>query len=198
MFFQKVDSDNKNNNNLIEILDTFTENPTIKSKYIEYDEDKKSYSFIFNSKPVFIFRLLSDYVISEEIKENLLSSSRYHECHENSILVASSLDRDIQESTYIVGGKIDANKQNSFLHSWVEIDKENLVLDYNHNIIMNRDSYYKLFYASPISKTNYFDYYKYFETIMLDFNFNFHPTFLNYFGKEIIKDLEKNKQLIKK
>ena len=195
-FFQHIDSKNKYNSNIIDELDRFTETKE-ESEYINYDSSNNSYSFIYDNRIVFKFKLLSDTVTNDEIKENLLSNRRYHECHENSIIVASLLEDNDRDNAYIVGGRVQVNKQDKFLHSWVEIKDKNLVLDYNHNIIMNKDTYYKLFYAIPISKTQFYDYYNYYMTTV-EFGFNLHPTFINYFGKELYDSLEKNKHLIKK
>ena len=83
------------------------------------------------------FNLLSDFIDNEQIKDELLSKKRHGHCHENSQMIANGLG----DNALIVGGKIKINENDYFNHSWVELEDEKLVFDYNHNIIMDKKGY---------------------------------------------------------
>ena len=63
---------------------------------------------------------------------------------------------------------------------------------------MNRDKYYKLFEAKPISKTLSTEMEDIIQTIYYDAKLELHPLELNYFGKEIMNDLKKNEKILQK
>lgn len=194
LFFQEKDVTTKYNK-IIDELDEFTKNPEIKTKHISHDKQKEKYELKERNFGFFEFNLLSDMIYDTETKEQLLSKNRYHKCHRNSIIIARSLE---EKTTYIVGGKIKINENDYFNHSWVEIDENNVVIDFNHNVIMNRDKYYKLFEAKPISKTLSTEMEDIIQTIYYDAELDLHPLYLNYFGKEIMNDLKKNEKILQK
>lgn len=69
----------------------------------------------------------------------------------NTINISSHLYMDNKVvSGYIYG----LSSKSRYLHSWVEtvLDGEEVVIDYSMNTIMNRDGYYELRKAEPISK----------------------------------------------
>ena len=198
IFFRKEDAVNKNGS-IIREIDSFTENPTKKSRHISKSKEKGRYIFKHWKIGKFKFRLLSDKIVNQEIKNILLSSDRYGECHENSNkLIRSLTDRDTQ-SAYVVGGKIKVNEIDYFLHSWIEIDEKNIVVDFNHNIVMNRDKYYKLYGAVAITKTKAIDMKEIVKKVIFEADFfTLHPMDINYFGYEFMNDVMKNEKLLKK
>ena len=198
LFFQSDDVYHMKYNKLIRELDDFTENPTKKSKHISYVKDKEKYMLKERNFGYFTFDLLSNLTFDEEVKEKLLSTARYGECHINANMVARSLSDKDKASAYVVGGKFKENENDYFYHSWVEIDERNVVIDYNHNIVMNRDKYYKLFEIVPISKISVLEMKDIVQTVIYDADFNMHPMELNYFGPELMRDLKKNEAVLKK
>lgn len=179
-------------------LRIFTENPQKEQNNIECDKNKGVYIFRNEEFEDFTFSLLSDLTDDKQIKEELLSDKRYHHCHSNSLILASSLDNSDRTSTYIVGGKTKANEIDYSFHSWVEIEKENIVLDYNYNLIMDKDKYYKLFGAVAISKTLISEMKEVIQTVVYDAGFNLTPMDVNYFGVEMMRDLKKNNKILYK
>ena len=115
------------------------------------------------------------------------------------VLISSILengDRKLSYSELVT--KIEANEVDYYNHTWVEIESENLVADYNHNIIMNRDTYYKLFGAKKISKTSTAEMEDVIKTVIIGTGIHFHPIYIDYLGKEMKNDLMKNKKILKK
>lgn len=142
--------------------------------------------------------MLSDKISDSKLKKQLLSESRYHNCHENTPKVAASLDEETRKKAYIVGGKIKCNDIDYLYHSWVEIDDLSAVIDFNNNIIMKKEDYYKLFGAISINKTNILDMMQIIEMVCLKAKLRFHQANLNYFGNEIMNDLKKNEKIFRK
>lgn len=197
IFFQREDFKHRKYNKLIRELDDFTENPTRESKHITYVEEKEEYMLKARNFGYVTFDLLSNFTKDEKVKEILLSTARYGKCHINANMVARLLSEKNKASAYIVGGKFKENEIDYFYHSWIEIDEKNIVIDFNHNIIMNRDKYYKLFEIVPISKISVSEMEEIIKTIT-DADFNMHPIELNYFGPELMRDLKKNEAIFKK
>lgn len=198
LFFHPADCYNQKYKGLRNELDSFTLNPRKKTKHIKYNKKKGKYILKNRKFGFFTFDLLSDMVDNEEVKQILLSENRFGECHINSNSLARSLSETDSNSSYVVGGKIKANDQDYFFHSWVEVDDKNIVLDFNHNIVMNRDKYYKLYGAVAISKTSASEMENVIQTINDDADFNMHPMYFNYFGVEMMRDLKKNEKILKK
>lgn len=198
LYFTEEDVCHMKYDNLVRELDDFTENPSKKTKHISFDKKKEIYKLKERNFGFFTFDLLSDMINNEQLKEELLSKSRYGKCHQNAIFVAKSLSEEDRKTTYVVGGKFKENEIDYYNHSWVEIDKKNIVIDFNHNLIMNRDKYYKLFEVKPITKTLISDIEEIIQTIIYDAKLDMHPMDINYFGKEYYNDLKKNEKILKK
>lgn len=198
LFFQSTDVHHMKYDKLIREIDNFTENPMEKQRHITYVEDKKKYRLWARSFGYFTFDLLSNLIPDEGVKKILLSTDRYGECHVNANKLAMSLSESDKASAYIVGGKFKENENDYFFHSWIEIDDKNVVIDFNHNIVMNRDKYYKLYEIVAISKTPALEMSEIIQTVIHDAGFSMHPMGLNYFGTEIMWNLKKNEKVFKK
>lgn len=142
------------------------------------------------------FSLIFDQIPYESIKKVLLSyDSRYNLCHNNSIRLASVLKSLNIGPILVVAGKRKANDVAYLYHTWLEID--DLVYDFNGNLIMKREDYNELYQAIVLTKTP-------FEKIMetglmcneLDI-FKNESSFVNFFCDELSRDLRKNKFLFK-
>ena len=192
------DYDNLAFKKIREELANFTLNPKQETDYIKYDRSINQYSLNAKDFGYFTFNLLSDQYKNEDLKKQLLSDTRYEECHKNSVLTALSLREEDRKSAHIVGGKIKANDVDYFFHSWVEVDDINTVIDFNRNLIMNKYRYYKLFGAVAINRTSIDDMIDIIKTVVFDAKLDIHPMTLNYFGKELMNDLKKNEKILKK
>ena len=195
IFHLPIDSNHKYKNTIIN-LDYFTMDPNLNSKYVSYDKKTRTYVYKDHTFGKIRFSLLSDVIDDEKIKKELRSNQRYSECHINNL--NTSLLFGVNDDVFITSGKIEANEVDYYNHTWVEIESENLVADYNHNIIMNRDIYYKLFGAKKISKTSTAEMEDVIKTVIIGTGIYFHPIYIDYLGKEMKNDLMKNQKILKK
>lgn len=179
-------------------LARFTKNPSEDNgKHITYDEKLCQYVFKENIFRHFRFDLLSNVIDDYKVQQQLLSDDRYRECHSNSIIIAGLFSKVYKDSVYIVGGKVKVNEVNYFYHSWVEIDNKNIVIDFNHNVVMDRDKYYEIYGAVVIEKTGFSEMYK-LAKLMADINDYICPQQFSYFGKEMLNDFRKNTKIFQK
>lgn len=198
LFFQPEDVYHMKYAKLIRELDSFTENPSKFTRHISYDSSQNKYKFNDRKFGFFTFDLLSDMISNEKVKNRLLSKSRNGNCHQNSDILGRALSDEDKICSYVVGGKFKENETDYLYHSWVEIDAKNVVIDFNHNIVMDRDKYYKLYEVVPISKTPVLEMEEIIQTIIHDAELGISSLGINYFGAEIVRDLNKNKELFKK
>ena len=192
IFSSEVDSKGWKYNNVRNLLAAFTMNPTKKSIFFKKLKDKKYMLLLPNLKVK--FRILSDYVKDNKIKEELLSEKRYGKCHDNSFITARAFkkyDKELKEAL-VVSGTQRFNDKDSTNHSWVELiyDDYTLVVDYNMNIIMNIDDYYKIFGSIVIQKTEVNELEEIKSNIQ-SLGINLHNLYTNYFGKELNNDVKK-------
>lgn len=195
LFFQTEDNHMKYET-LVSELDSFTENPQIKAKHITYDKKTQKYKLKEKNFGFFTFDLLSDLICDEQIKQKLLSDSRYGECHDNSLMIANSFTETDKKNIYVVSGKFKTNEIDYFDHSWVEIDNKNVVIDFNHNIVMNRDKYYKLFEIKTLNKTLINEMEEIINTVIFGAKLEIDPSIINLFGKELMNDLKRNEKVL--
>jgi len=197
LYFEDCDYQQKYEEEQKELAD-FTLNPDQKLKHITYSKKRLKYVFRNKKFGFFEFSLLSDFLDEEQIKDELLSKDRYHKCHINSQNILYHLHPKNRENALLVAGKIKINENNYLYHSWVEIDNKNIVIDYNHNLIMNRDKYYKLFEAVPIQKTTYHDLEKIHNLLLTQAGLKLTHLIINYFGQEMYSDLMRNQKIFEK
>lgn len=199
LFFQDSDGEHRKCDYWVLELDKFTENPEAKTKHISFNGKRNKYVFRQGIYKNFEFGLLSDILYDGETKDMLLSKNRYHECHYHSNLVAKSLPDALKREAYVVCGKVKINEIDYFYHSWVELEDKNTVIDFNHNLIMNKDKYYKLFKIVPISKTHILELEDALYTIFKNAELSISQILLiNCFGSDIMRDLKKNEKVLKK
>lgn len=200
LFGLREDAEGAKYKKLQDEIDKFTLEPQKSKRHIKYNNIDKKYQLRDMRFGSFTFDLLSDMINDDEIKHELLSDERYRKCHINSIMIANSLKDKDKEFAYVVGGRAKWNEIDYYYHSWVEIEngKDGIVIDFNHNIIMNRKKYYKLYEAQPISKTHIFEMNEVIQTVINDALFDIHSMELNYFGKEMMNDLKRNEKVLKR
>ena len=145
------------------------------------------------------FKLISDMITSSIEKRILLSENRYGFCHMNSQKMANAFQSLKPSGTYVVAGKVAENELDYINHSWVEIDaSKSFVVDYNHNLFIEKESYYELYGAVALEKTSISEFLQNCKIIGEQFQINSSDFLLNYFSKEIVRDLQKNEFLLTK
>lgn len=195
-----LDLEDKKENAMDEEIDLSTlKNNSEKLSHIkELANGNLCYQKTFLSKKV-EYKALSDFIENKEIAEELTSEDRYSKCHFNSLVVFLNLDITDYDEAYVVSGKISLNDIEYIYHTWLELKKNGkwFVIDYNRNIVMSKDDYYQMKNPIVISKNTK-------EVILKllkyekDFQINLYSSLKTYFAEEILRDLEKNKSLIKK
>lgn len=127
--------------------------------------------------------------------EYVNKENRHGNCHYKSIKISKSLEMPNDLVTGYVYGISDKTK---FLHSWVEFEVKGkeLVIDYTLNIIMNKEGYYYLQHARPLSRISNEDLVNDDEYIR-KFNKLGHFNIKEYltFRDEIVNDFKKNQKL---
>lgn len=187
--FTKIKDKNKLKKRL-KYMNYFKLNSIFDLNKISYDEDENKYVYRDNNL-IFSFRELSDYTTNEVIKEELTSSDRV----KNNIIRSISLASKIKNSKVAIGYITLKNKK--VLNVVVLDDNlEPSILDYGLNIKTSKDEYIKLTNFTQISSID-IDIIK--DDIKL-FNNLFNIDLMTYlvFRNEIIKSLDKNKELILK
>ncbi len=201
LFIKSCDYQNQPFRKLRDTLDTFTLQPDVFHEDIAYDEEKEQYSYFDKEFGKLLFRLFSDYVIEEE-KKVLLSSNRYRNCHRNAVLYTCDFfenDFPLIRMASVVSGKVKRNDIDYYYHSWIEIqidDEEIVVLDYNHNICMKKEDYYKLYEVEVIQKTDYPVLQENIDYLTKLWGNKYYPCQFNYFGIDLVRDLKKNRHLV--
>lgn len=157
---------------------------------IKFNEETKNYEYDFQDE-VYTFDKLSDKVDNKKIKKELESDKRYHQCHSKSIELSSILPE-----AYIVTGYIK-RFDGKYLHSIVEIEKEKgtYIIDYTKNIIMPKEQYVKLTSFEELERISDMEYLQHIQKVanIPGIDLKVYTTF----GKEIVKELEKNSFMIK-
>lgn len=157
---------------------------------IKFNEETKSYEYEFQGE-VYTFDKLSDTMEDKKIKKELESDNRYQKCHLRSIELSLVLPK-----SYIVTGHIK-EFEGKYLHSIVEIEKEKgtYIVDYTKNIIMPKEQYVKLTSFEELERISDMEYLQHLQKILNipEIDLKIYATF----GKEIVKELEKNSFMIK-
>lgn len=195
LFFTECDG-NRKYDSLKNEIDCFTIDPSKTSRYIRYDKDEKVYVCKDKSFGSFKFDLLSDICVNEDIKRKLLSPNRFRKCHFGSIDVIKGLQEEERNMAVLSTGTFKTNEKDSFLHSWVEFN-DNIVIDYTHNIIMDKEKYYRLYEIEVINKLS-FDEMLEISDIMKKFDFSCDRLTFHCFGQEVMQDLKRNEKLLVK
>lgn len=131
----------------------------------------------------------------EKEDKDIETENRKGNCHKRSIMISKSLGVPNEVVTGYIFGCSDKAK---YLHSWVEFNFKgrDVVIDYNLNILMNKDGYYYMQHAIPISRISDKNI-KEDNEIIQKFGKIGHFNLKEYlvFRDEIMKDFEKNKRI---
>lgn len=126
---------------------------------------------------------------------DITSEKRKGQCHEKSIIISKSMDMDNDVVTgYIYGFSNKAQ----YLHSWVEMlfNGQEVVIDYTLNIFMNKEGYYYMQNAKPLSRVSNKSIIEDLKTIKkFDKLGSFNIKEYLLFRDEIMKDFKRNKAL---
>lgn len=157
---------------------------------IKFNEETKSYEYEFQGE-VYTFDKLSDKVDNKKIKKELESEKRYRQCHSKSLELLLSLPE-----AYIVTGYVK-RINGKYLHSIVEIEKEKgtYIIDYTKNIIMPKEQYIKLTSFEELERISDMEYLEHLQKVsnIPGIDLKVYTTY----GKEMVKELEKNSFMIK-
>lgn len=157
---------------------------------INYNEERKRYEYKLDNGKILTFNMISNNISDEELVQELTSKNRKHKCHKRSLELSPSF-----ENSNILTGYVTL-KKNKILHSVVEttLNGQEVILDWTFNIEMPKKEYIDLFkfkILSSISAKNLEN------DLDLIGQSSVNITDKTYlvFRDELIKDLEKNKQL---
>lgn len=147
-------------------------------------------SFIYQKENFKIpFNLLSDFMTHEDVKKELLSDERLHQCHEKSIVLAS-----IYPNFRIITGYVYLEKQR-MLHSVIEYDdnEETIILDWTKNLRMLKEDYIRLTNLRVIETIEGYDVKNDITGPIIQMGMDF-KTYCA-FRPEIVKELKKNNSI---
>ena len=135
------------------------------------------------------FNLLSDFMTHEDVKKELLSDERIHQCHEKSIVLAS-----IYPNFRIITGYVYLEKQR-MLHSVIEYDdnEETIILDWTKNLRMLKEDYIRLTNLRVIETIEGYDVKNDITGPIIQMGMDF-KTYCA-FRPEIVKELKKNNSI---
>ena len=135
------------------------------------------------------FNLLSDFMTHEDVKKELLSDERLHQCHEKSIVLAS-----IYPNFRIITGYVYLEKQR-MLHSVIEYDdnEETIILDWTKNLRMLKEDYIRLTNLRVIETIEGYDVKNDITGPIIQMGMDF-KTYCA-FRPEIVKELKKNNRV---
>lgn len=160
---------------------------------ITYNEFTKEYTYLTSYGQPITFEMLSNYLTDKYSINELLSRKRNGRCHIKALELGQTINNSKLLTGYITLYDIKV------FHSVVEIQKNNepYIIDWTYNLFINKKDYLKLFQfdiLSTIKGNNITNDLELFEYLELDLSIK---TYL-LFRDEIITDLNKNKQLIKR
>ncbi len=170
-----------------------------RDRYYEIDEDD---NFTYNEETGinnyddkefnFKFVLLSDITKSNELKEELESDKRFHKCHGSAI--GTCLNDDEDSMKILIGYTPCVDEEE--LHSVVETkgEKEDLIIDYTQNVIMKKEDYININKFRVVNEITSKEL-KEDCNIITEFGI-VSPLYLA-FRDEIMKDINKNKKVLK-
>lgn len=135
------------------------------------------------------FNLLSDFMTHEDVKKELTSDERLHQCHEKSIILAS-----IYPNFRIITGYVYLEKQR-MLHSVIEYDdnEETIILDWTKNLRMLKEDYIRLTNLRVIETIEGYDVKNDITGPIIQMEMDF-KTYCA-FRPEIVKELKKNNSI---
>lgn len=164
---------------------------------ISYNKEDKKYHYNCGEDKTIIFERFSDSIEDGKYKKELLSSKRYKKCHEKAMILASNFENPVS----ILNG-ICQRHGKRHLHSIIELLTKKgdiYVVDYTLNLFMPKETYIELMQFEELESIKDIEYIKDRKdgTIQLitDMDSKIKPYLM--FRKELKKDLEKNKSMMK-
>lgn len=169
-------------------IQEFMENPQKSANNITYS--KKRQCYFYKQTP---FKLIFD-LSKSNIKEKFLSKKGRGTCYENSLLVMEFLETSGIDAQ-LISGKMRKNSYEEIDYSVVETEKN--VFDFNRNLVMKKEDYYKMTGFTVINRTDkkLLDENK---ALLNSYGIDLDPKILGYFSQELNQGLIRNKHLLKK
>lgn len=166
----------------------------VQNAYVQKNEKFKSNEIIVETKNGIIRAMPLSECIPDLISlyPDIESNDRKGKCFERSYELSRILDMQNNLVTGYIYGNSDKAQ---YLHSWLET-KNNFVIDYTRNAIINKDGYYLMLHAEPLSKISAEDIENDIQQYMSKCN-RLGISLEQYliFRDEIIKDFQKNDNL---
>lgn len=131
-----------------------------------------------------------DSYVKKELISDLKNNLRYGSCFYANMIISANID-----NSCFVTGLIPFEDGTTHLHSFVEY--RNYVIDYTKNLIISKEKYYELLRVKELQRINSENISEIYNTLLENRILNT-VRYLSTFGNEIINDLNRNPQLIKK
>lgn len=142
VMFELCYLDNPDSNK--ETISKYLHSPIIDD--VSYDGEG-TYTIFSEQYGIFTFTLASFYYRNDKIiKDYLEKEHLLHRCHEHTYFMAKILG-----GAYAVTALCLNFFYNSYYHSYTVDIYDDIVIDWSHNFVINKDSYYKLFDPKEIS-----------------------------------------------
>lgn len=168
----------------------FNIHKNIFSKGYTFKDDTIKFKFDYLEK--YLKRILKneDSYVRKELFWDLKNNLRYGSCFYKNMIISANIN-----GSYFVTGLIPFEDGTTHLHSFVEY--KNFVIDYTKNLIISKENYYELLRVKELQRINSENISEIYNTLTENRILNT-ARYIATFGNEIINDLNKNPQLIKK
>lgn len=184
-------------------LDNILQQEDVHEAKLELDEKIKLPKIIIKRDDcsIEVLPLSKYYPASLKSLPNLESKKRFTTCFESAYEIAKYLKEDNEIVSGHIYGYTDKSR---YAHSWVEttLDGKEVVIDGIFNAIFNKEGYYALTSAKPLSRISRNnlknDIKNYMEELTTEDNTIIPKELYYFFRDEIIKELSKNEKIFKK
>lgn len=168
----------------------FNIHKNIFEKGYTFKNDNIKFKFDYLEK--YLKRILKneDSYVRKELICYLKHNLRYGSCFYTSMIISENID-----NSYFVTGLIPFKDGTTHLHSFVEYG--NYVIDYTKNLIVSKEIYYKLLRVKELQRIPSESISEIYNTLLENRILNT-ARYIATFGNDIINDLNKNAQLVKK
>lgn len=170
-------------------INYFNISKNLLKKGYTYNDGNIKFEFDYLKKYLRKILKSEDSYVKREILSDIRYGLRYGCCFSHNMVLSRNI-----ENSYFVTGLVEYEDGSSHLHSYVEYD--NYVLDFTKNLIIEKDVYYNLLRIKELQKIKSVDIDQMFN-LLSENRILSTVRYIATFGNEIIKDLEKNKELLK-
>lgn len=182
--------------NFYEVND-ITEHPEYYNCFSEFDG-----SYLFKKYPISLY---SNNIKDEDMKKDLLSAKRFNRCHYdnpmNALILRAYFKREnLNRKINIVSGRCYYGTKRYTYYTWVEfeflIPGKFYVIDFTQNLVMERSKFYEYAGIEILESIDIEDYLR-MEALFKAYGIKMMYRLKDIFATELLRDLEKNKSLIR-